>query len=158
MKNAIELLKDDHKKVKGLLKELTETTTRAAKRRPELLAEIEYELKIHTKIEEEIFYPAFKAAGGSEHKKVNYEALEEHRAVDDLVLPDLLKTDPGSEKFSGRAKVLKELVEHHADEEEKEMFKMAKKAFSSEELRDLGERMAEMKEKLKAQMKRSKAA
>jgi hemerythrin-like domain-containing protein len=77
---------------------------------------------------------------------MNYEALEEHRAVDDLVLPDLLKTDPDSEQFSGRAKVLKELVEHHADEEEKEMFKLAKKTFNNEELRDLGERMAAMKQ------------
>jgi hemerythrin-like domain-containing protein len=146
MKNAIEMLKEDHKKVRELLKELSETTTRAAKRRPELLAEIEHELKMHTRIEEEIFYPAFKAAGGSEHVKMNYEALEEHRAVDDLVLPDLLKTDPDSEQFSGRAKVLKELVEHHADEEEKEMFKLAKKTFNNEELRDLGERMAAMKQ------------
>jgi hemerythrin-like domain-containing protein len=154
VKNAIELLKEDHKKLKGLLKELVETTTRAAKRRPELLAEIEHELKVHTTIEDEIFYPAFKLAGGSEHKKANYEALEEHRAVDKLVLPDLLNTDPGSEKFSGRAKVLKELVEHHADEEEKEMFKLARKAFSSDELRELGERMATLKEDLN----RSKAA
>jgi hemerythrin-like domain-containing protein len=80
---------------------------------------------------------------------MNFEALEEHRAVHKLVLPDLKKTDPTSDKFSGRAKVLKELVEHHADEEEKEMFKMAKKAMSTDELKKLGEQMSQRKDELK---------
>ena len=60
-----------------------------------------------------------------------YEALEEHRAAGDLVLPDLLNTKPDSEQFSGRAKVLKELIEHHVMEEEGQMFKDAKKLFSA---------------------------
>lgn len=151
-KDAIQLLKDDHDTVRALLEELTGTTERAEKSRSDLLQQIEKEVKIHAKIEEEIFYPAFKEAGGKEHAKVNYEALEEHRAVEDLVLPDLKKTEPGSVQFSGRAKVLKELIEHHAEEEENEMFKMAKEAFSKEELSQLGERMAKRKEELKAQM------
>jgi hemerythrin-like domain-containing protein len=150
-KNAIELLKEDHKKVKKLLTELTDTTVRAEKTRRELLQKIATELRIHTTIEEEIFYPAFKSADGSEHKKMNYEALEEHRAVLELVLPDLEGTVTTSEKFSGRAKVLKELVEHHADEEEKEMFKAAKKAMSAEQLRKLGEQMNQRKNELQAQ-------
>lgn len=147
-RNAIELLKADHKKVKELLSQLVESTTRAEKKRRQLLDKIEQELKVHTHIEEEIFYPAFKAAGNAEHKKIYFEALEEHRAVDDLVLPDLKKTDPTSEKFSGRAKVLKELIEHHADEEEQEMFKAARKAMSREELQELGERMETRKEEM----------
>jgi hemerythrin-like domain-containing protein len=64
------------------------------------------------------------------------------------VLPDLKNTEPTSEQFSGRAKVLKDLVEHHAAEEEKEMFKAAEKAMSSEELKDLGEQMAERQSEL----------
>jgi hemerythrin-like domain-containing protein len=151
-KDAIELLKADHKNVRRLLKELTDTTPRAAKKRPELLDKIEHELKVHTALEEEIFYPAFKAAGGAEHEKINYEALEEHRAVDELVLPDLKETDPATHKFSGRAKVLKELVEHHADEEEKEMFKKAKNVMSTEELKSLAEQMLVRKEELELQM------
>ena len=151
-RNAIELLKADHKKVKELLSQLVESTTRAEKKRRQLLDRIEQELKVHTHIEEEIFYPAFKAAGNAEHKKMYFEALEEHRAVDDLVLPDLKKTDPTSEKFSGRAKVLKELIEHHADEEEQEMFKAARKAMSREELQELGERMETRKEAMLRQL------
>ena len=68
----------------------------------------------------------------------------------DLVLPDLVGTDPSSEKFSGRAKVLKELVEHHADEEEKEMFPRARKLLSRDELARLGEQLEARKEALLA--------
>lgn len=157
-KSAIELLKEDHRKVKELLSELVQTTTRAEKKRLNLLEKIEQELHVHTHIEEEIFYPAFKEAGSSEASKMYFEALEEHRAVDELVLPDLKKTSPTSEKFSGRAKVLKELVEHHVEEEEKEMFKKAQKAMSKEELTALGERLAERKQELQRQMQQSRAA
>jgi hemerythrin-like domain-containing protein len=150
--NAIQLLKDDHKKVKELLGDLANTTARADKKRQQLLEKIEQELKIHTQIEEEIFYPAFKAAGDSEHVRMYYEALEEHRAVEELLMPDLMKTGRGSENFSGRAKVLKELVEHHVQEEEKEMFKKAQKTMSKEELNELGARMSERKQALLKQM------
>jgi hemerythrin-like domain-containing protein len=102
-------------------------------------------------IEEEIFYPAFKRAGQkSDDKAMYFEALEEHRAAGELVLPDLLTTDPSSEQFSGRAKVLKELVEHHAEEEEKEMFPRAKKLLSREALAQLGEEMEARKDALLA--------
>ena len=67
--------------------------------------------------------------------------MEEHRAAGDLVLPDLLQTQVDSEQFSGRAKVLKELVEHHVKEEDKTMFPRAKKLFSRQELAELGEQM-----------------
>jgi hypothetical protein len=79
-----------------------------------------------------------------------FEAREEHRAVDDLVLPDLLKTKPDSERFAGRAKVLKELVEHHADEEEKEMFPKARKAITGDLMHELAKRMVARKKELKA--------
>jgi len=147
--DAITLLKTDHKEVRALLGALEETTTRAVKKRQTLLAEIEMNLSAHTTIEEEIFYPAFREAGQkSDDDKMYFEALEEHRAAGDLVLPDLLKTDPSTDNFSGRAKVLKELVEHHADEEEKEMFPRAKKLLAKAELVALGERMEQRKREL----------
>ena len=147
--DAIALLKQDHKAVRAMLTELADTTSRAKKTRTELLQKIKTELEAHTTIEEEIFYPAFKAAGEkSDDNKMFFEALEEHRAAGDLVLPDLLKTDVSSDQFGGRAKVLKELVEHHADEEEKEMFPRAKALMDKAQLRDLGERMAMRKAEL----------
>ena len=63
--SALELLKEDHRKVKDLLSELVQTTTRAEKKRQQLLTKIDQELHIHTHLEEEIFYPAFKEAGNA---------------------------------------------------------------------------------------------
>ena len=149
--NAIELLTNDHKKVRALLKELTDTTKRAEKTRTELLATIAKEIEVHAKIEEEIFYPAFKdAAGEGKDEAMYFEALEEHHCAGDLVLPDLLGTDVTSDKFSGRAKVLKELIEHHAAEEEKAMFPRAKALLGNETLRELGARMETRKAELMA--------
>jgi iron-sulfur cluster repair protein YtfE (RIC family) len=146
--SAIDLLKEDHSKVRDLLEKL-EKAQKAA-RRTKLLEQIKDELQMHVKIEEEIFYPAFrKAVDTKEGDKMFFEAHEEHRAVDDLVLPDLEKTNADSEKFSGRAKVLKELVEHHADEEEEEMFPKARKAMGAEMLREVGARMEARKKELK---------
>ena len=147
--DAITLLKQDHEKVRGLLAELADTTTRAEKTRTDLLQKIDAELKAHTTIEEEIFYPAFKAAGEKhDDAKMFFEAMEEHRAAGDLVLPDLLGTDVMSDQFSGRAKVLKELVEHHAGEEEKEMFPRARELMDKAQLMELGDRMALRKAEL----------
>ncbi len=146
--NAIELLKADHDKVRELLSQLTGTTTRAVKSRNDLLDKIATEITIHTRLEEEIFYPAFKDSNGKSHEQMFFEAKEEHRAVEALVLPDLKKTKPDSESFSGRAKVLKELIEHHAEEEESDMFPAARKAMSADQLLQLGERMAERKREL----------
>ncbi|TCZ79063.1 hemerythrin domain-containing protein [Lysobacter sp. N42] len=149
--NAIELLKADHEKVRGLFEQLTDTTSRAVKTRTELLEKIRLELDVHTTIEEEIFYPAFReAAENSEDKEMIFEALEEHRAAGELVMPDLLETEVASDQFGGRAKVLMDLVEHHAEEEEKEMFKRARELLDREQLVELGERMAARKEELMA--------
>lgn len=146
--NAIDLLVADHRTIRGLLEELSETTPRGVKTRQQLVEKIGALLKAHTTIEEEIFYPAFKEAGDKDEAKIYFEALEEHRAAGELVLPDLLATDAASEKFSGRAKVLKELVLHHVDEEEKDMFKHAKALLDKDQLKELGERMFERKQEL----------
>ena len=146
--DAIALLKQDHKKVKGLLAQLDKTTERGADRRRKLLSQIEAEIKIHTTIEEEIFYPAYRdAVRKKDDRELYQEALEEHHVVD-LVLPELKDADPAGEIFGAKAKVLKELIEHHAGEEEKEMFPKARKALGAAELRDLGRRMASRKRSL----------
>lgn len=147
--NAIQLLKEDHKTVRKLLSELEKTTARGVKIRTELLDKIGTELRVHAQIEEEIFYPALKAAGQKgDDDKMFFEAQEEHRAAGELVLPDLERTDPATECFGGRAKVLKEMVEHHADEEEKEMFPRARELMDASQLQELGERMAIRKQEL----------
>ena len=148
--DAIELLVNDHRKVRAMIEELSRTSEADARLRNDLLARIERELEIHTEIEEQIFYPAFRDAGGKEQKRMFYEAIEEHRAVNELVLPDIKNSDASSERFSGRAKVLKEMVEHHADEEETEIFAAARQIMSAEQLNELGARLARRKQELGA--------
>lgn len=156
--NAIDLLKADHEKVKGILSQLSESTDRAVKKRTELLEKLELEVSIHTQLEEEILYPAYKAAGGKAEAEMYYEAKEEHRTVDSLVLPDLKGTDPTSPEFAGRVKVVKELLEHHIEEEETDMFPHAKKILGKAKLDELGDQMLTLKVRLKKSLTPSKAA
>lgn len=149
--NAVELLKEDHVRIKDLLKELSNTTVRAVKKRGELLDKIEMELTLHTHIEEEILYPAFKKAGGKDEEEMYHEAKEEHRAVDALVVPDLKATDPGTLEFSGRLKVCKEMLEHHIEEEEEEMFPKAE-ALLGDQLDALGAEMETRRTSLKKEL------
>jgi hemerythrin-like domain-containing protein len=146
--DAIALLKEDHKKVKGLLGDLEKSSMRTGPRAQKLVMQIDKELEIHTTIEEEIFYPAFRdAVRSKDDKKMYYEAKEEHHVVK-LVLPEVKEGGLAIEEFAAKCKVLKELVEHHADEEEKEMFPEARKVLSRPELQELGERMAMRKKEL----------
>ncbi|HVE71469.1 MAG TPA: hemerythrin domain-containing protein [Thermoanaerobaculia bacterium] len=142
--DAIALLKEDHKKVMGLLESLERAT---GPRRTKLLVQIEEELTVHTTIEEEIFYPAYReAARKKDDQTMYYEAIEEHGVVKTF-LPEA-GSGANNEELKAKAKVLKELVEHHADEEEKEMFPRARQVMDREELRDLGERMDARKREL----------
>jgi hemerythrin-like domain-containing protein len=146
--DAVALLKADHDKVRELLQELEEATEKNGDSASELMETIQNELKVHTQIEEEIFYPAFRdAASKKDESKLYYEAVEEHHVVD-MVLPEIEAAESGSPEFAAKAKVLKDLVEHHAEEEEKEMFPKAKKLFDKDELMSLGERLAQRKSEL----------
>jgi hemerythrin-like domain-containing protein len=146
--DAISLLKKDHEKVRGLLSKLERAAERNPAKAEMLLEQIDHEVKIHSQIEEEIFYPAFRdAAQKHDDRELYFEAKEEHHVVD-LVMPEVRETDSDAEEFAAKAKVLKELIEHHADEEEKEMFPKARKLFDRSELRELGERMKERKKEL----------
>jgi hemerythrin-like domain-containing protein len=156
--NAIDLLKADHERVKGILSQLSESTERGLKKRTDLLEKLEMEISIHTRLEEDILYPAYKEAGGKEQDIMYYEAKEEHRTVDSLVLPDLKVTDPSTPEFAGRVKVVKELLEHHIEEEETEMFPQAKKLLGKATLDELGEKMEALKARLKKELAASHMA
>jgi len=150
MPNAITMLKSDHATVKRLLRELNETSERATKQRESLVAQIEREVKMHAQVEEEVFYPAFKAATkGTDAEDMFYEAAEEHHIVD-MVLPALKSANPKSKEFTAKASVLKELLEHHIKEEEGEMFPKARQIFSDDQLRELGDLMQARKDSVEA--------
>jgi hemerythrin superfamily protein len=149
--DAITLLKKDHEKVRGLLAKLESAALRGDGKANELLQQIDREVKIHSQVEEEIFYPAFhEAARTKEDNKLFFEAKEEHHVVD-MMMPEVSEYEQGNADFAGRAKVLKDLIEHHADEEEKEMFPAAKKLLGRDELVELGRRIQIRKRELKAE-------
>ena len=140
--DALRLLTDDHDKMRKLLDELETTTERGVKTREELFSKIKGELTIHEIIEEEIFYPALK-----EHPKAKdivLEGYEEHHVVD-TVMAELEDLPVDDESWGAKAKVMKENVEHHMEEEEGEMFQKARQVFDRDELDELGTRMERRK-------------
>jgi hemerythrin HHE cation binding domain-containing protein len=141
--DALKLLKVDHDKVKKLLNELESTTERGVKTRQELFATIKGELTIHEIVEEEIFYPELKSHPKA--KDIVLEAYEEHHVVDKL-MGELEELPVDAETWGAKAKVMKENVEHHIEEEEGEMFKKARQVFDASELEDLGARMERRKQ------------
>ena len=136
---ATDLLKKQHKEVKALFKKIENTENARERRR--LMQEVSTNLEAHAAIEEEMFYPAVRGLETQKAEEMVLEAFEEHHVVK-LVLAELPKVNPEDERFEAKMTVLSELVEHHADEEEKEMFKLAQK-LGKDELEALGEQMEE---------------
>ena len=148
---ATDLLKKQHREVKGLFKKMEKTDSGGERRK--LMETIAQELQMHTTIEEEIFYPAMREVESKKAEKMVDEAFEEHHVVK-LVLAELPKVDPEDDRFEAKMTVLSELVEHHVEEEETEMFKLAEK-LGKQELSDLGEQMAGRAEELKGMGRRA---
>ena len=142
-KDAIALLKADHEAVSHLFAEFEKTHSVANKKA--LVAEICTALSVHAQIEEEIFYPAFKAA--LKDKLLVPEATVEHAGVKRLIA-ELEGVEPDGKMYDAKVKVLSEYVKHHVKEEQNEMFPKAKA--SSLDLVELGARMAVRKHDLLA--------
>lgn len=125
--DAIKLLKDDHDEVKALFKQyqkLVDDEADASERQP-LAEQICELLTAHTEIEDEIFYPAARAA--LEEEDLLDEAEVEHAAAKDLI-EQLLAMDADDELYDAKVTVLSEQVEHHVEEEEGELFPKCKKS------------------------------
>ena len=142
--DAIKLLKDDHEKVKGLFR--TFEKARSEDRKKKLADEIMMELEIHSQIEEEIFYPAVREKMGED--ELVAEATEEHHVVD-VLMQEIKQLEPSDERFEAKMTVLIENVEHHIEEEEKEMLPDAKKKLGKE-VEALGDQMEQRKQQLMA--------
>jgi len=143
--NAMDLLKQDHEKVKKLMEEIDSTTERGVKTREELFTKFKQEMTVHERIEEEIFYP--RLTEQAKTKEIALEGYEEHHVVD-MVMAELDNVSYDDEHWGAKFTVMKENVEHHIEEEEGEMFKLARQALDSDELEELGERMESMKKEL----------
>ena len=141
--DAIALLKADHRKVEALFEQFEKA--RAASRKQALAEQICNELKVHTAIEEEIFYPAFQ---GKIEEDTLAEAYVEHDGAKVLV-NDIMSASPEDQFYDAKVKVLSEEIKHHVREEEmpsEGMFAQCRKA--GVDLVALRDRMMERKQEL----------
>ena len=145
--DPVVLLEIDHRRFEELLKQGEETTARAVKRRTALLDTLTAELNVHEAIEEKILYPALKSH--PQARDLVLEGYQEHH-VADLIVKELHGLARNDEKWGAKFKVLKENIEHHIEEEEKNMFPTARGIMSREELDELGARMKTLRSELEA--------
>lgn len=139
--NVIELLKKDHENVKDLFAafEKAKEADRGAEKES-AVSSICQELTLHAAVEEEIFYPAVETRAAGEDEKSEdsvKEAFEEHALVKSLVA-ELSEMKADDEQFDAKVKVLKDLVDHHVEEEEGELMPRARKLLSEDELEAMG--------------------
>ena len=140
--DAIALLTEDHENVKNMFEQFENLSDRATASKRKLATQICEELIKHTTIEEEIFYPAVRAAIGKNDQDMMDEAVVEHQSAKELI-DQILSMDPSEDLYDAKVKVLSEMVDHHVQEEEDEMFSKARE--SGVDLEELGQQMAERK-------------
>lgn len=141
--DAIALLKADHREVEGWFKQFEKAT--ASSRKQDLATRICKALRVHTQIEEEIFYPAFLEASGE--KDLHHEAEVEHDGAKKLIA-QIEKSGPSDDYFDAKVKVLSEMIKHHVKEEEQPggMFAEARK--SGMDLAEIGAQLKARKDEL----------
>lgn len=136
--DAIEVLKADHDKARDLFMQFRAASSDGDQAElAEVTNRILEELELHTAIEERVFYPAVKEAGGEELADLTHESNEEHHVVD-VLMAEVKALTPDDDRYVAKMTVLIENVEHHAGEEEKEMFPKVRNLMGQEQLDELG--------------------
>jgi hemerythrin-like domain-containing protein len=149
--NAIELLMQDHRKVEQLFKQFEKLKEEDEDAAAEVIETACAELKIHDKLETEIFYPTVREQADEEEvEDLLDEAEVEHDTVRELI-EKLEGMEPDDEKLHAHFTVLTEYVKHHVQEEEQEMFPNVEK-LKELDLEALGAEMTERKSELLAEM------
>ena len=144
-KDGLQLLTADHRKVEDLFASFESASGTAAKEK--IVRQICTELKIHAQIEEEIYYPEIRG-------KVEEDALDEAYVEHDsakLLINELDAAEPDESFYDAKVKVLKELIEHHVKEEEKERDNLFQQTRAAEiDLDALGAQLQARKDELLA--------
>ena len=147
--DALTLLTADHNRVRGLFARFQAAQEeKNTALMTELAAKILVELEVHATIEEEIFYPAVQQAD-EELKETVDEGLQEHHVAKTL-MEEIKALSPDDDAWTAKMKVLIENVEHHAEEEETEMFTETRKNLDAATLEDLAVRLEARKAELGA--------
>jgi hemerythrin superfamily protein len=143
--NAIDLLTEDHR----MLEELFDALELAndGMQRDALFSQLADALAVHATVEEQIFYPACKSADTADEL---LEALEEHLAAKRLIA-DLMAMDPDDDVFMAKVCVLKESIQHHVHEEERDLFPRVQRLLGDDMLLAIGNQMAVRRDALEAE-------
>jgi hemerythrin-like domain-containing protein len=141
--DAVQLLKEDHRTVESHFQEFERAGSGGGSRKGELCTMIAHELQVHTKIEEEIFYPAME----SHERQLITEARKEHQQVDQI-LGELQRLQPTDQQLDSKMRQLIQDVKHHVQEEEGQLFPAAERELGHDRLRTLGEQMQRRKQEL----------
>jgi hemerythrin superfamily protein len=149
--NVLTILRKDHAAVRSLFNKYGHTGKSSHEKKLQLFEQIRRELQIHSRAEEEIFYPAIKALNGVESRKLVSQALKEHKDVDDLLI-QISRLKPTDESFDENIETLFENVDHHVEQEEGEIFQFVEENCSEEQLNDVGLQMEERKKALDRQL------
>lgn len=128
-KEILDLLREDHQKVLDLFEQLEDTSERASKSRHQEFSKLKKELLEHMHGEETVFYPYLLENG--DDREVLLEAIEEHEAVK-MRIPGIEQTDVSDEHWKPKLKVIAEMVRHHIDEEEDQVFEMAEEVMDDQ--------------------------
>ena len=144
------LLKRDHQTISGLFRDLERLAADDPRGRRELLARVRSEIEIHVRLEEELFYP--ELAKVEEAEDLVREARTEHDLVKDL-LAEIGRMRSDDPDYAAKIAVLRENVEHHVEEEESEIFPLAKRHLSGERLEKIADQIERRREELVAQRK-----
>ena len=140
---AIKMLKEDHDRVEKAFKEFEKLDREDTETARQLVTTVCEDLKVHTTLEEEIFYPAIREA--IDDDDLMNEAAVEHETAK-MLIEQLENMQPDDPNFHATFTVLGEYVKHHVKEEEDEMFPEARK--TDLDFEELGARMRERKTEL----------
>lgn len=135
--DILSTLKTEHREVAALLKDLVETEE--GTKRKKILADVKAALVPHARAEEKIVYHKLTATDDKDLQQDGYEGEAEHKLVDRLLVELSKMDDPSSPEFTGTAKVLMELIEHHVKEEEDDIFDDVKELYSKAERYEMNE-------------------
>ena len=147
--DAIAVLKADHRQVESWFKQFSSTESK--QRKGALAGKICNALRVHTTIEEEIFYPAFLQA--TEEEDLHHEAEVEHNGAKKLIA-EIEDSGPDDEYYDAKVTVLSEMIKHHVKEEEQPGGMFAKARQSEMDLRALGEQLRARKKQLAGGVRR----
>ena len=145
--DIFELIKADHRKVEEIFSQME--NSKSSKTLDQCFNQLYKELNLHAQAEELTFYPTIRNHEGTE--QLLEEAEEEHTEVK-VMLEQMKSMDSSTAEFKEKLSQLKDAVEHHVQEEEKEVFSQVRQFMSDEELKQLATEFEEVKNTLQKEM------